>query len=434
VQSYGPEVAVPEPGIEALPSESPLYAMPEVAQPGHSQEPLPEALSSAEHLYEAYLRGVFGSFYAESDPSCPRASSQRGTRFWRLLGRRRVPAPEADLESGLPTDGDVPPQTPAVDGLSTPWMWSPSSTTNTHQLPAYAELGDSANDPFDPFERGVFPPAATVPGRLPFEFLRGFIGAPAILADGVGGDKHPHLLDVILGPQQGDEIRDNGHNYRGIRDMQRSYLRQLDLRVSRRCRPETAREPAWPKPLDYLVGHLQLVSRSFRQSYSITAFLLLHSDQFSARLPRRSGPRKEENEYPNKIEGSHRALPYEFVVFALESWFMLDLSPVVDRHQGDSSDRIEDLLRLLLPAHGGGECLQQRRIAPGELTAAQLRDWKKMKFVWTSDITEHLVADTSARAANPSRYTPTWRSAICTPSRARTRRWTRWDSGRTSRS
>ncbi|KAA8893842.1 hypothetical protein FN846DRAFT_474226 [Sphaerosporella brunnea] len=368
--------------MEVTPSENPC-SFPEAISrydglypaTGYSVEPLPEAIMSAESTYESYVQSVrafLGGISSQSARS--RFSAQRATRLWRQLvqhRRRRRAPPGLDLESGFPIGEEMPPR---IRNNSAP----PSPT-----LPPYAELGGivgvECSPPPDLFERSVFPhpnaPSRAAGGRLGF---LPFFSRAGGAATSCGGDRcAPNLIEELFGP---------AISHSRTEPLQRTYLRQLDLKVSR----QQQQLQAWPRPFDYLVSHLALVAKSLRQSYSLEAFRLIHDEQLCVRLP------KNDHAW-QATTAATETLPYQLLVFAIEAWLMLDLSPVLDIDGSTplplamiGSDRIEDLVRPLLPAPAPGERLQNCKLAPTEVTAAQLRGWKNMTFVWTSEISEHL--------------------------------------------
>ncbi|KAF8244944.1 hypothetical protein K440DRAFT_426836 [Wilcoxina mikolae CBS 423.85] len=199
------------------------------------------------------------------------------------------------------------------------------------------------------------------------------------------------MLKNIFGP-----CRFDSHS---CAHMQRAYLIQLNLKVFSTLSNLPASRQCWPKPLTYLVQHLNVIPL-IRPRMSITDFLLHHSAEFTRGIPRRSLSRKRNGDFPNNIVQTYQALPYEWVIFALEAFLMLDFSLILEHRVNDRflhlpalADPVEQLIRALLPGSARIDKLDGEKIAPTDLSAALLSGWEGLQFDWTNEISQHLVVD-----------------------------------------
>jgi len=384
-QSLGLELASPEGGLEPVPSDADEYAMPEILVPAQDQglypsfsrEPFPEAFSwplsrlqlllqvgsktPADNFQQASLTGWIGG-------------------IWGLLRKRRPMVQEIDLEHGNWTEMGYESEPAPKTEAGNEWAWD---LPLTPELPCYevnALTGQGFVDPLDgPFGRYSDHLEPLLPTAKN--------GFPTNNSDTVALER---MLKNIFGLSRFDS--------NSCAQMHRTYLIQLNLKVFSTLSNLPASRKCWPKPLTYLVQHL-IVIQSIRPPMSISDFLFHHSAEFTRDIPRRSLSRKGNGDFPNNIDQTYRALPYEWVVFALESFLLLDFSVILNRnddgflHSHALADPVEHLIRALIPMGVAINKLDGQKIASLDLSAALLSKWQGLQFVWTDHISEHLLVD-----------------------------------------
>jgi hypothetical protein len=203
-------------------------------------------------------------------------------------------------------------------------------------------------------------------------------------------------------------------------------MKQIDKKLSAALQDASVANPngsVWPNPFSYLVSHIGLVSRHVNPSVTVTSFILSHMPEFMSMIrsgnvnkpgsPENNDETETETEKENNRQSFtiwHQSIVLEWMRFALESWTMFDLSPFIEnRHdllscQNFCDSPIEELIKPFLPAstHHRLNSLPvsatiPATIAPAELTASMLQDWKGIRFIWTDDIAEHLLLDTQTK-------------------------------------
>jgi hypothetical protein len=214
--------------------------------------------------------------------------------------------------------------------------------------------------------------------------------------------------------------------YHGLR---RAYIAQIEKRLEKALYDSSVINPnlaVWPKPFKYLTGHLGIVSRRLKPAMSVTDFVLGYMREFTdmiwrGRLPipgqEMSG--EDETEKAAALFGlpqndpyaseRHHKLLHEWMLFSLETWMMLDISHSIEDRSNLLNSytfcecSVQDLLKphlpgnIFAPPQYSPAATVPTTIAPAEFTAAMLSEWKGFRFVWTSDITEHLHLDTQRK-------------------------------------
>lgn len=213
--------------------------------------------------------------------------------------------------------------------------------------------------------------------------------------------------------------------YHGLR---RTYMAQVDKKLKGALYESSVANPnpaVWPKPFAYLVGFLGLVSQQMEPTSSVTAFILSHMDDFAEMIRNGNISPPEKSQSSSLPSGGekaamaiawgfddtdnftpwHQKIVHEWMLFSLESWFMLDLYPSNDNRRDLVSSQtfcessIQDLIKPHLPETAFRSSWlsptgsQPSIIVSGDVTASMLQRWNGITFRWTPNIKDHLQFD-----------------------------------------
>lgn len=198
-------------------------------------------------------------------------------------------------------------------------------------------------------------------------------------------------------------------------------MAQLDARLEaevKRGGVENPNSAIWPTPREYLVGFLGTVAGEMKTGSTVTGFLWSNMSGFLSVLRGGDFNAPTGEEQVAEIIGDrekaaiaaamgmggeytpwHQKVLYSWMLFSLESWMMLSFRDVVEfpsdipASLGFCDASLGELIRPKVPTKQSGVHHQTTTLTPTEITAGMLYDWKGMRFIWTSEIGDHLKMD-----------------------------------------
>jgi hypothetical protein len=224
--------------------------------------------------------------------------------------------------------------------------------------------------------------------------------------------KEVTIIETLFGPAL------CAPQYQGLR---RAYMAQLDTRLEAEVKiggVENPNSAIWPTPREYLVGFLATVAGEMKTGSTVTGFLWGNMDGFLSMLRGGDFNAPTGEEQVAEIIGDrekaaiassmgmggeytpwHQKVLYSWMLFSLESWMMLDFRDLVEfpsdipASLGFCDASLGELIRSKVPTKQSGVHHQTTTLTPTEITAGMLYDWKGMRFIWTSEIGDHLKMD-----------------------------------------
>lgn len=207
---------------------------------------------------------------------------------------------------------------------------------------------------------------------------------------------------------------------RQLGPMCKVYMKQVDDQLISSMENHELQTPNtlnWPSPLSYLEECLKVVASRMESTMSIEDFvhqhmaylmILMEQGPMTARIT----PELGQNPVLNR---EYLRIANEWILFCLEAWTMLDMTAICkNRHDLRLSEKfckspLKDTIESLLPrliakfthhnttpyTYSSGKVSQ---IFPREMTAEMLQELAGVTFVWTDDITKHLVLDTKKKS------------------------------------
>jgi hypothetical protein len=352
----------------------------------------------------------------EGDPISPLRRTSDSLR--RLLSKRSSSSSGISRNSSLRTGPSLRSQLSTRSSLSSRWSFKRSPRVRAGDEEEGHTRGRLSED-IEPLELESIAADAMGPFELyslSHEERRNILLRPTQSGGKMNIAPHKRIAESLFGRQLCSP------QYLGLR---RVYMSQIDKKLNTALYESAVANPnpaVWPKPFAYLVGHLGIVSSRLTPSSSVTTFVLSHMDDFTAMI--RKGdfatdiPEQQQDTTdrekaamaaamgfndPDNYSPWHQKIVHEWMLFSIEAWTMLDLSRSIDNRQDLLASQtfcessIEELLKPHLPANlptsypTSGSTPET--IAPAQLTASMLHDWKGVRFKWTTNITDHLRLD-----------------------------------------